>query len=254
MPTESRKAIVTAEHKEEAAKLRRIWDATSFDKRGSQADFGAKYQIGSQSAVGFFLNGQSALSLKAARGFARGLGVSIAEFSPRLAKEFETPYPAGASAAPALAEEALQTELFGTGVSIAVLAAGASMGPGVEQHDDVVIGRLTLSPQWISKTLKPLTKPDNLRFIHGYGDSMEPTFYDGDILLVDAGVEQIKVDGIYVLQANDRLYIKRVRQRMDASFEISSDNATVKTVDVLDGSKPVSVLGRVIWTWNGKKL
>lgn len=140
------------------------------------------------------------------------------------------------------------------GYSVSLLAAAASMGPGSEQHDDVVVGRLTLSPTWISKSLKPLTSPGNLRFIHGYGDSMEPTFIDGDILLVDAGVRDVKVDGIYVLAANERLYIKRVRQRMDGTFEISSDNPTVKTVDVLDGSRPVDVLGRVVWLWNGRKL
>jgi len=140
-------------------------------------------------------------------------------------------------------------------ISVPLLATSASMGPGAEQHDDVVVGRLTLSPSWVSKTLRPLTKLENLRFIHGYGDSMEPTFVDGDILLVDAGSSDVKVDGIYVLEANDRLYIKRVRQRLDGSYEISSDNPTVKTVDVLtDGSAPVNVKGRVIWVWNGKKL
>jgi phage repressor protein C with HTH and peptisase S24 domain len=140
------------------------------------------------------------------------------------------------------------------GYSIPVMANTASMGPGAEQHDDVIAGRLTLSPTWISKTLKPLTTPENLRFIHGYGDSMAPTFIDGDILLVDTGAREVKVDGIYVLEANERLYIKRVRQRLDGAFEISSDNPTVKTVDVLDGSKPVNVLGRVVWLWNGHKV
>lgn len=155
----------------------------------------------------------------------------------RVAREAVTPYLPGFEA-----------------VSIPVLATAASMGPGAEVHDDVVVGRLTLSPQWVTKTLKPLSRLENLRFIHGYGDSMEPTFCDGDILLVDAGVPAIRVDGIYVLEANDRLYIKRVRQRMDGTFEISSDNPNVKTVDVLDGSRPVLVKGRVVWVWNGRKL
>lgn len=137
---------------------------------------------------------------------------------------------------------------------IPVLADAGSMGPGIDQsHDEVVIGRLTVSPEWVSRTLKP-TSPQALRFIHGYGDSMDPTFADGDVLLVDSGVTAPKIDGVYVLEANDRIYIKRVRQRMDGSFEISSDNPNVKTVDVLDGTKPVHVKGRVIWCWNGRKL
>jgi len=140
-------------------------------------------------------------------------------------------------------------------LSIPLLANSGSMGAGADQmHDEVVVGRLTVSPEWVSRTIKPLTNLKNLRFIHGYGDSMDPTFSDGDILLVDVGVNDPKVDGVYVLEANDRVYIKRVRQRMDGAFEISSDNATVKTVDVLDGSHQVAVRGRVVYAWNGKKM
>ena len=137
---------------------------------------------------------------------------------------------------------------------IPVLAQAGSMGHGEEQlHDEVVIGRLTVSPDWAVKTLKP-TKLENLRLIHGYGDSMQGTYSDGDILIVDAGVTDSKIDGIYVLEANDRIYIKRVTQRLDGSFEVSSDNQNVKTVSVLDGSHPVTVRGRVVWCWTGKKL
>jgi phage repressor protein C with HTH and peptisase S24 domain len=140
-------------------------------------------------------------------------------------------------------------------LSIQVLANSGSMGSGDEQlHDEVVVGRLTVSPQWAARTIKPLTDLKNLRFIHGYGDSMDPTFADGDVLLVDIGVSDPKIDGVYVLEANDRLYIKRVRQRFDGQFEISSDNPTIKTVDVLDGSQQVNVRGRVVWAWNGKRL
>jgi hypothetical protein len=137
---------------------------------------------------------------------------------------------------------------------IPVLAQAGSMGLGAEQlHDEVVIGRLTVSPEWALKTLKP-SKLENLRFIHGYGDSMDPTFSDGDILLVDSGMLDPDIDGVYVLEANGRIYIKRVRQRMDGKYEVSSDNPTVKTADVLDGSHQLNVRGRVIWCWNGKKL
>lgn len=140
-------------------------------------------------------------------------------------------------------------------LAIPLLANSGSMGVGEDQiHEEVVVGRLTVSPQWAQRTIKPLTKLENLRFIHGWGDSMDPTFADGDILLVDIGIETPRIDGIYVLEANDRIYIKRVRQRMDGKFEVSSDNPTVKTVDVLDGTHTVFVRGRVVWCWNGKKM
>ena len=136
-----------------------------------------------------------------------------------------------------------------------LLNIAGSMGPGEDQHDEVVVGRLTVAPGWIEKRLKPFTKKENLKFIHGFGDSMSPTFEDGSILLVDGGVRTVDIDGIYVLEANQRVYIKRVRQRIDGAYEVSSDNPTVKTVDVLNGnSGHVNILGRVLWLWNGKKV
>ena len=140
-------------------------------------------------------------------------------------------------------------------VHVPLLANAGSMGPGTEiQHDDVLVGHIALSEQWVARRLQP-TNINALRFIHAYGDSMSPTFEDGDILLVDTGIKDPRIiDGVYVMAANDRVYIKRVRQRMDGVVEISSDNATVKTVDVLNGDHRIDILGRVVWCWNGRKL
>lgn len=52
--------------------------------------FGEQFEIGNQSAVGQFLRGEAALSLKAAKGFALGLGCPISAFSKRLAAEVES--------------------------------------------------------------------------------------------------------------------------------------------------------------------
>lgn len=140
-------------------------------------------------------------------------------------------------------------------VRVPLLANAGSMGTGSDvQHEDVLVGHISLSEQWVSRRLQPSSSAA-LRFIHAYGDSMHPTFEDGDVLLVDTGMRDAKtIDGVYVMAANDRVYIKRVRQRMDGVVEISSDNPTVKTVDVLNGDHSVDVLGRVVWCWNGRKL
>lgn len=139
-------------------------------------------------------------------------------------------------------------------INIPILSASASMGAGNEQLDkDHVIGSMTLSPNWIGKTI-PGTSIPSLRFIHAYGDSMSPTFNDGDVLLVDTSKRNPNIDGVYVMSANQRLYVKRVRQRLDGKYEISSDNPNVKTVDVLNGDHEVSLLGRVVFAWIGSKL
>lgn len=140
-------------------------------------------------------------------------------------------------------------------VDIPLLAAKGSMGDGNETPDpDLVVDVLRITRPWLDKTLTSVSDLTNLRFIHAMGDSMMPTFNDGDILLVDAGTASVTVDGVYVLSAHDRLFIKRVRRRLDGQFEISSDNISVKTVDVLNGDHEVQVKGRVVWVWNGKRV
>lgn len=64
--TKNRRGTVTPENLEEAARLKRLWlDAQPALRKqglGSQEAFGAHFGIGNQAAVGFFLNGHTALS------------------------------------------------------------------------------------------------------------------------------------------------------------------------------------------------
>lgn len=140
-------------------------------------------------------------------------------------------------------------------VRIPLLANCGSMGPGNDVLDaDYVVGDMTLSAHWINKQIRPANIQE-LRFMHAHGESMAPTFSDGDVLLVDAGArDPSSMEGIYVLEVHSKTYIKRVRMRMDGSLEVSSDNANIKTVDVLNGDHEVRVIGRVVWAWNGRKL
>lgn len=62
-----------------------------FDQRAlmSQRAFGDQHRLGSASMVWQYLHGRRALSLKAGCRFARGLGVNLSQFSPRLAIELQ---------------------------------------------------------------------------------------------------------------------------------------------------------------------
>lgn len=217
----------------------------------SKAQFAKDAKIpGGASMLSQHLSGHRPISLGAATAYALGLGVRVEDFSPRLAKAI-----ASATQTTAVAPLTPSPAPGVPVVHVPLLANAGSMGPGTEiQHDDILVGQIALSEQWVARRLQP-TNLNALRFIHAYGDSMSPTFEDGDILLVDTGIKDPKtIDGVYVMAANDRVYIKRVRQRMDGVVEISSDNATVKTVDVLNGDHRIDILGRVVWCWNGRKL
>lgn len=137
---------------------------------------------------------------------------------------------------------------------IPLLNIKASMGTGIDNDCEHVIDMLTICKSWADRTLRPYSNDKNLSFIHAIGDSMAPTFNDGDVLMIYTGDKSIKEDKIYVIEAHGRLFIKRMRQRIDGVFEISSDNPLIKTVDILNGDHEVEIKGRVIWVWNGKKL
>ena len=78
---------LTKEQLDEAALLKHLYTAAQHGL--SQAEFGASFDIGSQGAVWQYLNGRTAINLKAAKGFAKGLNCNVSDFSPRLAAEIE---------------------------------------------------------------------------------------------------------------------------------------------------------------------
>ncbi len=139
-------------------------------------------------------------------------------------------------------------------IRIPILSAVGSMGPGNDlMPDDVILGDVPVSRQWLHRNL-PRSRPEALRMVHAYGDSMGETLASGDFAIVDTDAKVADIDGVYVLQANGQLFIKRVTRRMDGAHVVSSDNPSVRTVDVLDGSQPVRICGRVVYGWNGRRF
>lgn len=141
---------------------------------------------------------------------------------------------------------------------VPVSNAAGSMGFGFHQpqYEQVVDG-MRMTKSWVQTRLPSLTSPENLAVLTAYGDSMEPTFSDGDLVLVDRGVREVKLDAVYVLARNDELFIKRVRRQLhDGSLMIQSDNQLFGPGERVEDSDKVSlqVLGRVVWAWKGKKL
>ncbi len=187
------------------------------------------------------LRGLTAAKLEAATGV-RGTWLVTGEGQQMVATDFPVKH--------LVADAAEQA----VGIRVELLANSASMGAGADQHDtDTLCGHITLTETFARNQIRQ-SSPAALRFIHAYGDSMEPTFASGDVLLVDTGATDVKIDGVYVLRAHGRLFVKRVRQRMDGQFEISSDNPNHRTVDVLNGDHEVVIVGRVLWAWNGRRM
>lgn len=140
-------------------------------------------------------------------------------------------------------------------IEIPQLDVHGSMGSGAIRPEIVdVIQRMTVSMDFLRQSVT-FSRPDNLALITGYGDSMEGTFNDGDLLLVDRGVNDVKIDAVYVLSLNDELYIKRLQRRGDGTFTMISDNRKYEPIPISEKDLTrFQVLGRVLLAWNARKL
>lgn len=130
-----------------------------------------------------------------------------------------------------------------TAIPVYDLSAAAGAGALVEDGAP--------SAHWLfrEEELRRLTRSNYefLSLITVTGDSMWETLHHGDQVLVDRSVSRVRRDGIYVIQIEDELMIKRCSIDIDeGTIELHSDNKNypvrkVKKVDRL------RVVGRVVW-------
>lgn len=141
-------------------------------------------------------------------------------------------------------------------VQIRQLDVVGSMGAGanLQEHVDVVrMVRVSLPD--LRRVLPSFSSPNNLVIVTGLGDSMMPTFSDGDPIIVDTGVVDVTVDGCYVLERGNELFIKRLQRQLDGSLLMISDNVRYKP-QVIDGPtrEQFRVVGRALGVWNFARL
>ncbi|MEK9630186.1 MAG: S24 family peptidase [Nitrospinota bacterium] len=81
-----------------------------------------------------------------------------------------------------------------------------------------------------------------------------PTLRSGDLLLVDKSKARIKGDGIYLINFEDGLMIKRLEWMMDGTVVIRGDNTRVSREQKLSAMEieKLHLLGRVVWV--GSKI
>jgi len=124
------------------------------------------------------------------------------------------------------------------------VAASAGAGSLVEREN--VLDYMAFREDWVRRVLR--VEPGNLVLITSVGDSMEETIRNGDLLLVDVGVDRIVDDAIYVLVKGGELVVKRVQQFFSGAVVIKSDNAAYDDETVAgEQLDQLKVAGRVRW-------
>lgn len=96
---------------------------------------------------------------------------------------------------------------------------------------------------WIRQYTK--AKADQLLFAQGVGDSMQPTLYDSDLLLIDCSQQTLNMaDKIWAIAFGEVGGVKRLRPLPGGGVQILSDNPNVPDATAYDGE--LHILGRVV--------
>lgn len=115
-------------------------------------------------------------------------------------------------------------------------------------------GAASLSSEWIMRNLD-ITGPENLVMTTADGDAMAPTLRAGDVFIVDLGVTWIDGDGVYLIQRDDVLFVRRIKWEIDGTISVMPDNETYqKAVLKKAEATRLDIVGRVVWVWNGAPL
>lgn len=141
-------------------------------------------------------------------------------------------------------------------ITIPQLDVAGSMGPGRVPPDHIeVIRDITVHLDWLKTQGLSYSKLENLAIIDGDGDSMEGTFRNGDALLVDRGITEIRTDAIYVFTLEGELFIKRLQRLTGGSLRMISDNPVYPAI-MIEGDMlaKVHIQARVLLVWNARKL
>jgi transcriptional regulator with XRE-family HTH domain len=93
---------------------------------------------------------------------------------------------------------------------------------------------------------------ETMRLFRVAGDSMEPTLFSGDMIMVNTGeaARHVQTGMVYLVRLGDELMVKRLENRPGNMLLIRSDNASYQDIPVnkaeVDGE--IEIFGRMVWS------
>jgi len=229
---------------------RRIASLRTIMGKLSQKEFAEAHDLDA-SYLSQLLNGHRKLGEKAARNLEVKIGLAAGMLTSPPAEEPSNAAPTNVVRLPT---RATKDKNF---VLIPYLDIAGSMGHGKvapEMHIEV-IRDMTVHLDWLRMQGLTFSKVENLAIITGDGDSMSGTFADGDALLVDRGISEVRTDAIYVFTLEGDLYIKRLQRLIGGQLRMISDNPIYPPITIDESMiERMHIQARVLLAWNAKKL
>jgi phage repressor protein C with HTH and peptisase S24 domain len=129
----------------------------------------------------------------------------------------------------------------------------AAMGHGQVPPDYTeVVRNLVVREEVLREKGVTYTSTTSLAMITGWGQSMEGTINDKDLVIVDRGITEFIGEGVYVVTWHQELYIKRIQRMDEDHFWLISDNPLNK--DQQARIDDVVIHAKVLLVWNAKKM
>ncbi|MEA1919809.1 MAG: LexA family transcriptional regulator [Campylobacterota bacterium] len=123
----------------------------------------------------------------------------------------------------------------------------ASAGGGADNSDEVY-EPLMLEANFVA-SLGGASELKNIEAINVTGDSMEPLFNYGDIIFINRSKRDIGRGGVFTINTEHGLFIKRIQKRIDGKIDIISDNKDYPTMST--DPHEVDIIGRVVGRFGG---
>lgn len=125
---------------------------------------------------------------------------------------------------------------------------------GVQNYEDeAYVDLMGVSRVWFKENISKI-REQGYELITASGDSMEPTFRNGDLIVVDRQDRDLKRDGVFCVLVDGDLYVKRV-QRIPGAVLFISDNSLYRPfeIPIKEVEFRLQVLGRVVNSMNLKR-
>ena len=117
-----------------------------------------------------------------------------------------------------------------------------------------MVKMIQVAKSWIlARCVAPNFKA--LHIINAYGDSMKPLIDDGDFVIVDTSKRELLGDGVYVIQAGNDTFIKRIQKQINGSLLLISDNPAYKPYEISkEEVESVQIIGKAIIACNAREI
>ncbi len=123
----------------------------------------------------------------------------------------------------------------------------ASAGGGAFNYEEAP-DTIMLDPHMVQR-LGGERELKNIDSINVLGDSMEPTFKDGDIIFINRTMNDVRKGGVFVVSTPIGLFVKRLFLRSDGTLDLISDNPQYGVESV--PMENVEVIGKVVGSMSG---